>query len=173
MESPPPWESLHIAFPYEGFIQRCIHQLKFQDRLSMARFLGDSFLRHGYPLSLPDALISVPMHLNRWRKRGYNPAEYIARYLAKQLNIPYYPQAVGRSRETLPQGRLPSREARLRNVSGAFVVNTPHLLSGKRVALIDDVYTTGATVAAVTVALQHAGASSVSVWAMASGRLSS
>jgi len=105
-----------------------------------------------------DRIIPVPMPSARLAKRGYNQAKLIADELARQRNLPCDPDTLTRTRETPTQVGL-TREQRLANVSGAFKATTD--LTGAHVLIVDDVFTTGATMAACITAAYTAGASHV------------
>jgi ComF family protein len=111
-----------------------------------------------------DALIPVPLHASRLRERSYNQAAEIARVVAAELDIPLHVHGACRVRATAAQTTLDVADRNL-NVAGAFVVEKDY--TGRRVALIDDVITTGATVNALAAAVRLAGAAAVSAWAIA------
>lgn len=110
-------------------------------------------------------LIPVPLSAARYRSRGFNQSALIAAEAAKMLAIPVNLRCVRRIRETPPQTGLPAA-ARRRNLRGAFEVVHP-VPSGTRVAIVDDVMTTGATVEALAATLKRAGAGWIDVWACA------
>jgi ComF family protein len=113
-----------------------------------------------------DALVPVPVHTARRRERGYNQAALIADGLAPAWGLPVLPKALLRRRATRSQTRL-SKTERGANLDGAFVCPVPGSLKGKRLLLIDDVFTTGATTDACAAALLKAGAAEVAVFALA------
>ncbi|MBW8887901.1 MAG: ComF family protein [Fibrobacteres bacterium] len=112
-----------------------------------------------------DALVPVPVHRGRRRERGYNQAEVIAGHLGELWGRPVWPRALVRKRSTRSQTRL-SKGERGRNLEGAFACPDGSL-KGKRILLIDDVFTTGATSEACAAALLRAGAAEVAVFALA------
>lgn len=112
-----------------------------------------------------DALVPVPVHRARRRERGYNQAELIAGHLGELWARPIWPRALVRRRSTRSQTRL-SKGDRGRNLEGAFACADGRL-QGKRILLIDDVFTTGATSEACAAALLRAGAAEVAVFALA------
>lgn len=114
-----------------------------------------------------DLLVPVPISRTRQRQRGYNQAAMLARALAENVAIPFYPQALHRVRSTPSQVGL-DRNARRENVRGAFVAD-PRWVRGKRVVVVDDVCTSGATLEACAAALYQAGA--VSVWGFTLARV--
>jgi ComF family protein len=116
------------------------------------------------PVNLPDALIPVPLHPGRFQERGFNQSEELARALARRIDRPVLKKALRRARPTEPQTTL-NTAARQRNVRGAFdAAQTP---LPRRVVLVDDVITTGATTAEASRALIRAGVEHVEVWAVA------
>lgn len=104
-----------------------------------------------------DLLVPVPMYLSDRRKRGFNQSELIAEELSKRLDIPVCSDAVAKSRETLPQKELGSKERRV-NMHGAFSVTEPGAVAGKTIIIVDDVCTTGSTLAELAAALLESGA---------------
>jgi ComF family protein len=160
-----PWV---YAYP----IDHCIQALKFQGERAWARVLGVLLAcerrRVGgvlpAALPLPDLVAPVPLHLRRLRERGYNQSADLARFAARALELPVDARALERCRATEVQSRLPA-SARAANVEGAFRAARP--LQGLRVALVDDVLTTGSTTAAAAAALRAAGADSVELWVVA------
>ncbi len=113
-----------------------------------------------------DRIIPVPLHLTRLRWRGFNQSLILARAIGQRINTPVDPWLLSRTRPTRPQTKL-SREDRRANVRGAFRVNTPGLAKGKRLLLVDDVYTSGATVEECARTLYQNGARSVDVFTLA------
>lgn len=109
----------------------------------------------------PAVVVPVPLGRRRRRQRGFNQSAAIGRRLARRLGCGYVPRGLRRRRETAPQAGL-GIEARRRNVAGAFVASTRRV-AGKRVLLVDDILTTGATVQAAAAALLRAGAKRVDV----------
>lgn len=168
LATPPPWRRTVAPFAYSAPLSRIIDGLKSGNGLLQARVLGALLLPHVRQRyageALPDALLPVPLTRRRRWRRGYNQAELIASVLAAPLQRPQLRNRLVRVKHTRPQRSL-SRSARLRNLRGAFKVRGP--LGARRVALIDDVTTTGATVRAAAAALLAGGASQVDVWTVA------
>ena len=161
------WQTDAVLAPFvlRPPLEHYIYGLKFAGRRSFGRACGqllaqDAFSRR----SRIDALVSVPLHAERLLQRGYNQALEIARSVSHELRLPILRSGVVRARATLPQTTL-SAEARRTNLRAAFVVRRE--LRGLRLAIVDDVITTGATVNAFALALRAAGASYVEAWAVA------
>jgi ComF family protein len=112
------------------------------------------------------AVLAVPAGPKRLRRRGFDPAELLARRFCALQGLPYHAQVLRRCRKGLPQHLL-SRQHRLRNPAGAFTASLPSPLHGQRLLLVDDVLTTGATAHACAKALLHAGAGGVDVLVVA------
>jgi ComF family protein len=150
---------------YDGSLRRLIHLFKYAGMKPLARTLAGYLER---ALSIDDrfdAVVAVPLH---WRKkwaRGFNQAELLARFIARHRGIPLV-NALRRKRSTGVQAGL-AMAGRRRNVAGAFTARLSADLKGKRILLIDDVMTTGATASACASALKRAGAASVSLATLA------
>ncbi|MCH8160332.1 MAG: ComF family protein [Chloroflexi bacterium] len=108
-----------------------------------------------------DLIVPVPLAALRHRTRGYNQASELAKHLGRELDAPVRPRALERVRHTPPQARSADAAQRRRNVQGAFRSEDP-AVEGNRILLVDDITTTGATLAACADALNRAGAQSVS-----------
>jgi ComF family protein len=147
------------AFEYGGAIARAITKMKYADRPDLARPLGAALARIAARLPPVDAVVPVPLHPKRLVERGFNQAALLAKPLARMLDVPMVPGALVRERDTPMQAEL-DREARLRNVMGAFVADSDRV-SGRRWLLVDDVRTTGATLAACARALKIGGAACI------------
>jgi ComF family protein len=134
--------------------------LKYRRDLGLGEVLARHLILIAEENTLPqDVIIPIPLGKRRRNERGYNQAALLARPLALALNISYRPRALKRIRETKSQVGL-SFAQRRENVSGAFEA-VPKLVSGRRVLLVDDVMTTGATLEAAAQALKNAGAADV------------
>jgi ComF family protein len=139
-----------------------IHAFKYHGDLALARVLGAALV--GAIDERVDIIVPMPLSSARLRSRGFNQALEIARYAGAAINIPVLPAACRRVLDTPSQAALPWRE-RARNVRGAFVCDAD--LTGQRVAIVDDVMTTGSTLAELAKKLKRAGASRVSGWVVA------
>lgn len=165
-QHPPYFDAAQALFRYQPPIDHLIQDLKYHRRLALARVLGELFAARLRLVSppWPDLLVPVPLHRSRLRRRGYNQSLELARTVARRLGLSLAARAVTRVRATPPQTLLTS-DARRRNVRNAF--RTELDFSGKRVAILDDVMTSGHTVNALAKCLRRAGAESVAVWVVA------
>jgi ComF family protein len=148
------------AFVYGGAIAQAVKRLKFDDRPDLAPLLLAGFAAHLPRLRTSTLVVPVPLHPSRLVERGYNQAALLARPLADLLEIRCAARALARPLATARQTEL-TREARGVNVRHAFVANEPERLAGEVVLLVDDVETTGATLAACRTALLSGGARAV------------
>lgn len=163
--TPPPFAAARAAMLFDGPIRELIHRFKYDKRVHLARPLGLLAAGQLVPfarLTATDLIIPVPLHIKRLRQRGFNQAVLLGNVLAREWRIPLCRRNLRRIRWTEPQIGLSATE-RVSNVRGAFAVRDPALVRGKRVLLIDDVYTTGSTVAECARVLKQAGAQAVSV----------
>jgi len=160
------------AFRYEHPVDEMIRQLKYRGVMAHARVLGVLIAQAARQRqsALPRLLVPVPLHSRRWKERGFNQADSIARYAGLMLDIPVSAHGVRRVRDTPSQTALDIAERR-RNVHGAFAVRNPRQLERLRraghVAIVDDVMTTGSTLAELRALLLDAGVSRVDLWAVA------
>ncbi len=142
--------------------------LKFRKDIRLARLLGglmaQELLAQFVAPPGMDVIVPVPLHPARLRERGFNQALELARPLARQLCVPLDSRCAERVRATAPQSALPAKQRR-RNIKGAFRVTAA--VKGCRVAVVDDVMTTGHTVSEFAATLRRAGAVSVTVWVCA------
>lgn len=162
---PPPFRRLRSVACHDGSARHAGISLKYYDRLDLAPWMARWMQRAGQELLEDcDVIIPVPLHRKRLWKRRYNQAAELARVLARLSGKAYAPTALKRIKDTRQQAEL-SQSERLRNVAGAFQVpeNDRISVQGRIVLLIDDVYTTGATVKAACRALLKAGAAEVDV----------
>lgn len=152
------------AFSYAFPVDQLIQALKYQQRLAIAPVLGRAIARTVHTAARPDVLIPMPLHPKRLQQRGFNHATEIARVVAPELNLPLGGSVCKRVRDTPPQVAL-AYDQRRRNVRGAFVCHGD--VAGKRVALIDDVMTTGTSLDELASMLKQAGAREVEAWVVA------
>lgn len=164
LRAPPAFDQTLAAFRYAPPLAGLIQTLKYRRDLRIAPTLGRIFTRVLLPrvAHMPDAIVPVPLHRRRLRQRGFNQALELARPLARATGVPL--RFATRHHHGRPQAELGMRERR-GNLRGAFGV--PPRLGARRVAIVDDVMTTGATAHELAGALKRAGATHVQVWVLA------
>lgn len=159
-ELPAPLLQLDWCAPFSGSVRSALHAIKYGGEQRLAEPLGAAVARRWTRVGVgADLVTHVPVHADRARVRGYDQAELIARAAARHLGLPYAAM-LARERATIAQFDL-DRGDRAANVAGAFAVRAGQGsidAAGRWVLLIDDVVTTGATLAACAAALEHAGA---------------
>jgi competence protein ComFC len=161
-------DGIRSVFRFEGVVRRAIHELKYRNlkaisgclAVLMANYLKDNEV-YG------EVLVPVPMHPRRLRERGYNQSSLLASELGKLIVMPVFDDSLRRLKDSLPQARTTTVEERRRNVAKAFACQDDKL-GGRRVILVDDVCTSGATLEACAKAIKVAGA--VSVWGLTLAR---
>lgn len=163
----PPFTRAIAPLRFEAMVQTWLHKLKFHHGAIEARVLGGllaAAVQDGYRAqSLPEVIVPVPLSLRRLARRGHNQALTIATRVAGRLGLPLARVAVRRTRHTPPQTAR-GRDARQRNLAEAF---TSKAWCGTRVAVVDDVMTTGATAAEMAQTILDAGATDVHIWVTA------
>jgi ComF family protein len=149
-------------FPYTGIVQKAIKTIKYR----YAYKVTDDLLHF---ISIPELskqsiFVPIPLHPSRRRLRGFNQAEIIARVLSKHLGIPVRTDILERIRKTIPQVDMKNRQDRINNMKGVFIVDKeviPSVQQNTIIIVIDDVYTTGATMQSACEALKRAGVRTV------------
>ena len=163
--NPPPYGRARAAVRFEDVSRTLVHALKYGDRLDLAPTMGRWMANAGRELlAEADALVPVPLHWRRQWGRRFNQSALLADVVSKKSGVPQIHSALRRVKATPHQVGL-ARSERATNVRGAFKVPAKcrAAVSGRRLVLVDDVLTTGATVEACTAALLRAGAASVDV----------
>jgi ComF family protein len=166
LQKAPPWRYLVTVNQYVSPLSTLIHAWKFSGKPELARALARLLLlrlKARPERQKPDLLVAVPLWQRRHWRRGYNQADILCRPLARWLNIHYQPEAIRRVRPTATQHQLPAR-LRKQNLKNAFRLEFP--VQGLHIALVDDVVTTGSTVAELSRLLLQNGAVSVQVWCL-------
>lgn len=146
------------VFKYHDHIKESIYRFKYKDCKCYGDFYGEQMAEKYTEIIKkwqPDAIVPVPIHKARMKKRGYNQAEVIGRALSKRLNIPMDIKVLFREKKTEPQKKL-SKEIRIKNVENAFKV-LANVVKYNKIILVDDIYTTGATINACARVLKQAG----------------
>ncbi|MDF1579365.1 MAG: ComF family protein [Desulfuromonadales bacterium] len=162
LRHPPAFSQIYFHGIYTHLLRDVIHRFKYQEDISLARPLGRLLLStagEDIDTFRPEVIVPVPLHPARIRQRCYNQALLVARELARNSRCPVPWQALRRIRPTLSQQGLPAATRR-KNVRGAFAADGQHV-DGKRVLLVDDVMTTGATLNECARTLRRAGAQQV------------
>lgn len=173
LEFPPPfrqaraWAYYHYGDTPQQPVSEAIQQFKYHRNLSVGKLLAQLAAIH-FPFTdeTYDVIIPIPLHISRLRWRGFNQALLLSRTIGRTHRVPVDPFILERSRPTVPQTQLKESERR-ENVKNAFTVTTPERIQDQCVLLVDDVYTSGATVAECSKALSRAGAHAVDVFTLA------
>ncbi|MEX2220351.1 MAG: ComF family protein [Candidatus Rokuibacteriota bacterium] len=157
------------AARYEDVVREALHAFKFRGRRALAAPLGDlvvEAVRGGLPAGLPELLLPVPLHPRRERERGFNQAALVARRVGRAWRRPVRDDVLVRTVATPSQTELdaPARRANVRN---AFRLRRPEVIAGRHVVLVDDIFTTGATLSECARCLRAGGASIVGVLTVA------
>lgn len=144
------------AFVYEGAIKHAIYDFKYQNQRSYAQFFALAIWKQ-YEETLKqlgiEAIVPVPVHKRKKRARGYNQAELLAKELGRLLEVPVYKDYLVRITNTTPQKELNDR-ARMKNLKSAFIMRD-NTIKLKKIMLVDDIYTSGATIEACTQAIHQ------------------
>ncbi len=165
MRERPPYAQARAALRYDDASRRLVTRLKYNDHTYLARIYGVWLCKAaGGLIGASDVIVPVPLHYMRFVRRRYNQSALLAQAVAKESGVTVLESGLQRTRHTTPQTGL-TRTQRKDNVKGAFRANPKYMsaLKGKNILLIDDVYTTGATLFACTKALIDAGATQVNV----------
>lgn len=166
---PPPWQRLVSVSDYTPPLSLLVHQLKFTRRseiaVALARLLLQEVLmaRRSTGLQLPDRIVSVPLWSRRHWRRGFNQSDLLCQPLARWLGCAWDSQTITRVRATATQHHLSAR-LRKRNLKNAFRLELP--VQGLHMVIVDDVVTTGSTVAEIAQLLLRNGAATVQVWCL-------
>lgn len=165
LKKPPAFTRTIAALRYSFPIDALIHSFKYQANLAIAPILADLLIKKLTAIeSRADVIIPMPLHPIRLRERGFNQAMEISRYISKHMGIMLLPDSCSRIKHTLPQTGLPWKN-RQKNIRKAFSCKID--LSGKHVAVVDDVMTTGATLNELAKTLHQQGAAEISNWVVA------
>jgi ComF family protein len=154
---------------YEGSLQEAIHHWKYEGKMNLTLFFAEWMtegVKRYWESDFFDLLIPVPLHPQRLRERGFNQALLLVKELSWRTGIPYRKTLLQKKKPTVPQVKLSGAE-REKGLKGAFHVIGKEELVGKSILLVDDVYTTGATVNECSKVLSRGGAKRVDVLTLA------
>lgn len=169
IQDEPAYDKARAVLSYDDASRKLVTRFKFSDMTHSGHTLASWMIRAGEQCTRDaDVIVPVPLHRMRLVKRRYNQAAILARYIARQTELPLLVDGLKRLKHTTPQSGLSRRQRKL-NVKGAFAVPSSRLqqIEKKRILLIDDVMTTGATLEACAKALKKAGAAQVRVLTLA------
>jgi len=164
LKHPPLFTRTACVFTYTFPLDKLILAMKYGGQLTLAEAFAKKMAKRIDRHTLPDYVIPMPLHPTRLRERGFNQSLLLASTIARQLGIVLLPDSCQRIRNTPSQSSLPWKE-RNKNVRNAFRCDID--LSGKHVALVDDVLTTGASLNALAAAARQKGAEEISTWVIA------
>lgn len=164
LANPPAFDSSVAAVNYAFPVDALLHSFKYQANLAIAPVLAELLAARIDTDALPDVIVPMPLHATRLRERGFNQALEIARHVSKKFRVPLLAAMCRRVKDTPSQTGLPWKE-RENNIRNAFECEAD--LAGKRIAILDDVMTTGATLNELAKVLRKRGATHVSGWVVA------
>ena len=165
------YDSVFACASYEGPMRELIHAYKFKHRKYLKHFfirMAEEFIRSNIRCTHLEITLPVPIGAHRSLERGFNQSELISMAIARNLNLRHSSGNLVRTKSETAQSLLTKNDRKI-NVKGAFSVKRPELLKSKNLLLIDDILTTGQTASECARILKEAGASSVTVLAMARG----
>ena len=163
LKKPPRFERCEAVYRYGFPLDALVRHCKYGGAQELAELFAEALVQRLADLPRPDLIVPMPLHPARLRERGFNQALEIARRLGDRLNLPCR-HACRRLRDPPPQAGL-DLKARRRNLRGAFVCDED--LNGKRIALLDDVMTSGSSLNELAQAAHRAGALEISAWVVA------
>lgn len=166
LADPPKFDVTRSAFSYAFPLDKLLQSFKFNANLALLDLFVDHFVDalKNNVATMPDVIIPMPLAKKRLATRGFNQSALLVRGIGQRLHIKVESHGLLRVRETPPQAGL-NRAARLENMKGAF--DCAQNLAGQRIALVDDVMTTGATMSDAARALKKQGAASIDAWVIA------
>ena len=159
------------SIAYKGIVKKLLYQFKYPPYLSdlkvpLSKLFYEGLIQQEaftkFASKEKILVTAVPLHINRERKRGYNQSELLGKELSVKFNLPYVPNLLLRIKQTKPQFEL-TKEERKKNILGAFSINPKckNKIKGKRIILVDDIFTTGATLSEAARVLKQSGAKKV------------
>jgi ComF family protein len=166
MKHNPAFEFARSFGLYEHTLRKGINLLKYHGKKRLSRPLSALLIKEGLPEA--DTVVPVPLHHKRLRKREYNQSALISKYIAEEMKSKLILDCLVKVRDTLPQVGL-RYKARVKNIKGAFKVSNSDLIKDRKIILIDDVVTSGATIRECSSTLKKAGAGEIYVISLAHG----
>ena len=158
------YEKAWSGFLYEGVVKEALHLLKYSKKISLISFFCSSFTQflrdNPEIINCADAVLAVPLHNTKLREREFNQAHILAKAIVKEFNIKDLSGCLRRVLNTRPQSELDKKD-RFENVTEAFEVLCPELARGKNLLIVDDLFTTGATLNECARVLKKAGAEKI------------
>jgi len=159
-------DGLTSFFRYDGIVKKAIKTVKYRFAYDIVEEFIQcipnafyEFIRNSYFINRKSCLVPIPLHPSRYNFRGFNQAEIIAAALSKRLNIPVDTKLLIRIKKTIPQVEMKDRDKRLSNMKDVFSLRTSYIVHRTScIFLVDDVFTTGATLRSAASVLKHAGA---------------
>ena len=164
LKHPPLFARTTAVFDYSFPLDKLIQAMKYGEQLALAYAFAEKLAQRIDKNHLPDCIIPMPLHPVKLRERGFNQSQLLAAEIARGFDLELLSHACQRVRDTPPQSALPWKE-RKKNMRDAFRCDAD--LSGRRVALVDDVLTTGASLNALAKAVQKCGAVEIEAWVVA------
>lgn len=165
------FEILISSYFYTGIIRKRLMDFKFKNKKFLYKSLSEKLLENVQELATEiDGIIAVPISVNRYFERGYNQSKLIAKYISENLNKPLYNYTLIKVKNNLKQSEI-DMKTRLCNVSNVYKVFNKKVIYGKKILLIDDIYTTGATVNECSRVLKQNGAKQIIVATIAKTEL--
>lgn len=173
LQQPPPFKLAITPLHYHNPIAPLLRGFKHSTKLNQGKLLGEILgqqIEERYldtdldDIQLPQAIIPTPLHWRRFIQRGYNQSKELGHQLSRHLNLPCLDYSVKRTRHTISQQGL-NKQQRLKNMQNAFAIQKP--IKFKRVAILDDVVTTGTTAREIATLLLNHGVEEVHLWAVA------
>ena len=158
-------QALSVGY-FEGSLREAVHQFKYRPCRTLGSPLGEWMAANVRLVMDIDLVMPVPLHVSRLKERGFNQALLLAHRMSESHSIPFSSDNLCRTRPTRPQVELTGVE-RIQNVAGAFALRQPEMVVDRSVVLIDDVFTTGATMNECASVLKQAGAAQVTAFTLA------
>lgn len=145
-------------------VRRLIWRLKYRNKTRNVSLLGQILIKYLQNCEIKTenyTVVPIPLSVKRFRKRGYNQAALIAKHVAENLRLPLLESALGRVKDAPPQAEIGDWQTRKENIKGCFGIINPELIKGKNIILIDDVFTSGATMSEAAHQLKDFGAKQI------------